>query len=110
MANVFSVSIPNTEKDLIKWIEERKKNGEISPSVVFHHALVQKKREWDMANSTSPIVLHKRIDMQKEILGKFNQFIDEEKINQRWFDFQEKLDKEKQAKPKNQELKKAGII
>ncbi len=92
MARLFHVSIPDTEKDLLKWIEDREKDREFSPTIIFQDAIKERKREWDIAHSENPAHLHQRIDMLKITLGQFNQFIQEKKLQEIWFEFKEKLD------------------
>jgi hypothetical protein len=102
MAKIFSVSIENSEKELIEWVTKQQQDGNISLSAVLRDALVQKKKEWDISNSDSPLVLHKRIELLKQTIGHFNKFIEKGNLLPQWFDFMEKVgpteDKPKELK------------
>ncbi len=99
MANSWTVSIPNTEKELHNWIKERIVERELSPSLVFRDAMMQKKHEWEIMNSESPKILHERVDSLKSQISRFSKFLDQDKDSQnKFFDFMEKEDLKKPKK------------
>ena len=44
MANVLNVSLPDTEKELWDWMQEKITKRELSPSSVFRDALLERKK------------------------------------------------------------------
>ena len=73
MAKVYTVSL--CEKELISWLESRRADNSISPSLIFRDAMKEKKREWDMLQSENPKILHERIKELKKHIGEFSEFL-----------------------------------
>ena len=90
MTTMFHVSLQNTEKELINWITERQKNNEISPSLVFRDAMIQKKKDWEIEHSENPRALHERFNQLKEVIGNIQDFITENKLNEELLKWREK--------------------
>lgn len=94
MAKNLSISIPDTERDLIDWLNKQIEEKAISPSDLFQQALKEKKKEWDILQSISAEqllskirVLEQTITTQKETMLKFSEFIENKKLTNEWVDF-----------------------
>ncbi len=74
-----NVSFSDSEMDLYQWYKERKARGEMSLSNITKEALREKKKEWDIAHSESPVNLHKRIERQREQISLFSKFLESSK-------------------------------
>ena len=99
MAKILGVSLPETEKELWVWMQEKISKKELSPSLIFRDALLERKRQEDALSTKNPVVLNDRINNLKQILGRMNGFIDSKKIREEWLKFNESEDsKEKFAK------------
>lgn len=115
MAERFDISIPSGEKKLSEWIRNQMRNNEISPSLVFRDAMVQKKAEWDAIHTENPKLLHKKIDDLMKTIGLQSSFIGADKERQKeWFNFFEN-NGESKKKQKNRitevvKLEKVGGI
>ena len=90
MAKIFNVSIPECEKDLIKWLEEKVAKNELSPSLILRDALVERKRQDDTLHSKNPAILHERINNLKKVIGLQTLFIQERKLMEDFIRFTEK--------------------
>lgn len=95
MAYHFNVSLPETEKELWNWAQEKINRKELSPSLILRDAIKELKRQDDALHSENPRVLHERISNLKEVLSSFNAFVDKKGLRADWFDFKEKQDKQK---------------
>ena len=92
MAKIYTVSL--SEKELISWLEDRRVDNSISPSLVFRDAMKEKKQEWDMIHSENPKTLHLRINGLKKQVSRFSEFMEENpKAQEDYFKFIEKKDK-----------------
>ena len=73
MADRFNISLPEGESKLSKWIRNQMNNNEISPSLIFRDAMVQKKAEWDATSLENPLELKKNIERLQNTISKNNQ-------------------------------------
>ena len=107
MAYMFHISIPLTEKKLHEWIQEMISKKEISPSLVFRDAMLEKRREWEIIHARKiqdPVVLMKQIDLLKLTIGKFSSFMAEEKqVSEKYYAW---LDKQEEERKKEIEVEK----
>ena len=88
MAYRFDISIPLGEKELNNWIRKRMENNEITPSLVFRDAMLEKKAEFDAIHTENPKLLHKKIDDLKQTVGLQSAFIGAKKERKEdWFNF-----------------------
>lgn len=91
VSRIYSLSLSDWE--LINWIDKMRKEGTCPGfSTVLRDGLLKKKKEWEIKNSeNNPQILLERIDGLKKQIGIFTTFIDENKLNQAWFDYYEKV-------------------
>jgi len=104
--NIFSVSINDVE--LLDWVKKMKEIGKApSFSLVLRDGLLEKKKQWELMNSeNNPEQLKKRLEESKKIVGKFSQFIEQNKLTEQWFEYSEQ--KENRAMQK-EILERKGI-
>ena len=88
MANSNLVSLPSSEKDLIKWFQEKQRSGDLSPSLVWRDALTELKRQDDIKNSINAPELQKRLEEAKKVIGSFHDFLEKKGLNEDWFKYQ----------------------
>lgn len=100
MAKTFQVSIPERDKELSKWLEERIEKNEISPSDLFQDALKQHKAEYDIMHAVSSEHLMKKIknleqtnDQLRITLKNQTSFIHSKNLQEDFFAFVEELAK-----------------
>ena len=90
MAQIYSVSLQDSEKALIDWIKKMRDKNEISCSNVFREAMLQKKKEWEMINLEDTLILHQQIDSLRQTIRTTTHFFEENpEIQEKWFNFQE---------------------
>ena len=87
MADRFNISLPEGEKNLANWIREQMKDNEFSPSLVFRDAMLERKKNWDISHSESPLILHKRIDTLRETIKNQSNFIESKGLTEEWLKF-----------------------
>ena len=118
MAISFTVSIPESEKELARWIAEKQSKKELSPSVVFRDAIRDLKKQDDILNSENPIELHRKIEIwqklheskltfleEKGLMNDFQKFEEQQKVRQ---DFAKKGIETIEIKGTKKELKEEG--
>jgi len=88
--NIFSVSL--SDRELLGWVRKMREQGRCpSFSTVLRDGLLKKKQQWELENSDhNPEMLRKRIEDLKKTIGSFNGFLERNKLNQSWFDYNEK--------------------
>ena len=95
MAKLYHVSLPDTEKELIEWIEEKLSKREISLSLVFRDAIKELKKQDDALHSDhNPAILLERIKTLKQTIGRQSEFIQEKGLQEEFFKFNEQKEKE----------------
>jgi len=104
MSEIFSVSIPNTDEDLTRWLKKQIKEKTISLSAVFQQAVKERKKDWDIINSVSPEQLIQKIKsleqsltQTQETIGKQSAFIEHHNLTSDWINYA--------LKPKEEKLK-----
>jgi len=107
MAKTFQVSIPDSEKELIAWLEDRMRDNSISPSIVIQEAFRERKREWDAIHSRNPIALLERLAIAKKLQGLTHQWHEQKGIAA---EFQEFLQNQPSLLPDKKEVIDSGKI
>lgn len=87
MAKSWTISLPSSEKDLIKWIEKMQVEGELSPSIVFRDAMIQKKDDWEMSQFDNPKILKKKIVNFQKTITQLTDYIESIGKYKEWQDF-----------------------
>lgn len=98
MAKLITVSL--TEKNLIKWFNDRRAANELSPSLVFRDALKQLKEQWEIFHATNPVEQKKRLNFLQKEMEKRNDFVHFKKLEEDFVVFAEEWEKNNNKKPK----------
>lgn len=90
MAYVLHISLPDTEKELWKWLQEKISKKEISSSLVFRDALKELKRQSDLLSSENLAELHRKIDVWHKISDKQRDFLETRGLMKEFMEFGKK--------------------
>jgi hypothetical protein len=105
MAKIFSVSIPNKQIELIRWLEEKEKLGcKINYSSIFQEALNEIKNEEELELGASNKALRRKLESMKKIFERQRDFIEEKKLMEEFFIYDCQMDeREKKLKKLKEE-------
>lgn len=89
MAKSTLVSLPESEKELWQWLQEKVRLRELSPSEIWRSKLKELKKQDDIKNNANAVILQERLNDAKKIIGEFHDFMEKRGLSEEWFKFKE---------------------